>query len=382
MTADIKSRIAVLDGLRAFAIILVLMRHGVRPFWLHLEQPFLKLGPVEFGSIFINGWMGVDLFFILSGYLISNHLLARYFNSATRSMDLKAYAKRRFLRIAPAYYLTLTLAALGLFPFYPYPESWDHIGWRYVYHLLFLQDYLPSDIIGVFWSLAVEMKFYLLAPFVLLALLRLSSNMRIIVLMMIFLALPLIRYMSLINQPPVTDFQTYFESVRSIFHLCLDGLMGGMLCAVILQDDKAKKFIERRAVANFLFAVGIFIFFVTALSGPLVDINPSLFDSTLLPTFIALSFALILLGLLGGSFAVPFFAWKGWLFFALISYSLYLLHLPLMYPAEVMCRYVIDLDQFSPQIQMLIYFPFFIGLSVIAAALSYCFIERPFLKRP
>ena len=96
-------RVAVLDGLRALAIILVLMRHLIRPFWTDLQTPFLPMGPIEFGSIFINGWMGVDLFFVLSGYLISAHLLGRYFNPASKSMDLRVYFKRRFLRIAPAY---------------------------------------------------------------------------------------------------------------------------------------------------------------------------------------------------------------------------------------------------------------------------------------
>ena len=381
MTTETKSRVAVLDGLRAMAIILVLMRHGIRPFWFDLSQPFLPLGPIEFGSVFINGWMGVDLFFVLSGYLITNHLLVKYFDPVRRRMDLRTYAKKRFLRIAPAYYFVLTVAVLGLFPFYPYPESWDHIGWRYIYHLLFMQDYLPSDIIGVFWSLAVEIKFYLLAPFVLLCLLKLPVRMRIFTLMWLFAMLPVIRFSSLNNAPAITDLETYFESVRSVFHLCLDGLVGGMMGAIILQDETSKKFIERRFVADALFVTGAAIFIFLSFNGPLIDVRPSLFDTTLLPTVIASAFTMIMLGLMGGCFAVRLFAWKGWLFFALISYSLYLVHLPLMYSAEVLCRYVVNLDLFSRQMQMLIYFPFFIGLSVIGATLCYCLVERPFLKR-
>ena len=66
----------------------------------------------------------------------------------------------------PAYYAVLLIVAFGLVSFYPVPaENW---GFRLAYHLLFLQDYLPADFNVVFWSLGVEEKFYLLAPFLVL----------------------------------------------------------------------------------------------------------------------------------------------------------------------------------------------------------------------
>jgi peptidoglycan/LPS O-acetylase OafA/YrhL len=378
----IKSRVAVLDGLRALAIILVLMRHGIRPFWLDMSTPFFAVGKVEFANVFANGWIGVDLFFVLSGYLITSHLLGRYFDPAKRSMDIKTYAKRRFLRIAPAYYAALTLAVLGLFPWYPYPETLDNIGWRYVYHLLFLQDYLPSDINVVFWSLAVEIKFYLMAPFILMVLLKMKNSIhRILALGAVFLLLQLSRLYLTADFPPGNNYVFYFEHVRSIFHLTLDGLVIGMLCAVIWKDDKLSVWLSRPMIADRVFFGGFALIFALALFNAPLDLGVSFFDVVALPGLLALGFGAMLLGLMGGSRASGFFAWRGWFPVALTSYSVYLLHLPMLYPAQVLTYAFLDPVTTDPHLLMLLFVPFFIALSFGAAALSYKFIEKPFLAK-
>lgn len=71
------SALAELDGLRAFAILLVLARHALRPFH-DGAQPLLPIAGWDVATPFLNGWIGVDLFFVLSGFLISRHLLARH----------------------------------------------------------------------------------------------------------------------------------------------------------------------------------------------------------------------------------------------------------------------------------------------------------------
>ena len=66
-----------LDGLRGIAILLVLGRHAIRPFYSPAD-PVLPLGSWDAAIPFINGWIGVDLFFVLSGFLISHHVIRRW----------------------------------------------------------------------------------------------------------------------------------------------------------------------------------------------------------------------------------------------------------------------------------------------------------------
>ena len=66
-----------LDGLRGIAILLVLARHAVRPIY-EQHGELLRLGNWDIAYPLLNGWMGVDLFFVLSGFLVSHHLLKRW----------------------------------------------------------------------------------------------------------------------------------------------------------------------------------------------------------------------------------------------------------------------------------------------------------------
>lgn len=110
--------IPALDALRAFAIILVLLRHGVRPFWDSSGHVLVPLGDWDLAVPLINGWVGADLFFVLSGFLIGRQLISAKARSERGPRALVRYLLRRALRILPAYYAVLALAALGLVPYY------------------------------------------------------------------------------------------------------------------------------------------------------------------------------------------------------------------------------------------------------------------------
>ncbi|MGL4555431.1 MAG: acyltransferase family protein, partial [Gemmataceae bacterium] len=106
------------------------------------------------------GWMGVPLFFALSGFLITRLLLLHESGSVGR--DLGVFYARRTLRIFPLYYATLAaLLALGMLP---------RPGWYFAYLMnvdLFVTNVWPGRTVH-FWSLCVEEQFYLLYPAVLL----------------------------------------------------------------------------------------------------------------------------------------------------------------------------------------------------------------------
>src|SRR3984893_13519432 len=128
-------RIPELDGLRGFAILLVVSIHYFYDPGANLPKSLHYLQ-----SLFALGWTGVDLFFVLSGFLIGGILL----EVRTSSNYFKTFYIRRFFRIVPLYYLWLfcliALVSLGG-PFFQSssPSGQPGIDWQIWAHFLFLQ---------------------------------------------------------------------------------------------------------------------------------------------------------------------------------------------------------------------------------------------------
>ncbi|RVA03350.1 acyltransferase [Mesorhizobium sp. M7A.F.Ca.US.002.01.1.1] len=234
-----------LDLLRSIAILLVLLRHGERAVSVSSSAPHSVAH-----TIFMNGWVGVDLFFVLSGYLIASHLVRAGIGSG--QFDLVRYLVRRALRIVPAYYAVLLLVVAGAFPFYAVDPKF--LGIRVAYHLLFLQDYLPSDINVVFWSLGVEEKFYLLAPVLVLALLRCPDRVRTALIVLLFCLPIAARAAVYFGQTAPLDYQTFWPLLRSPFHMTLEGLIAGV--GIAIAEHAGKLRMSRRAATMLLCGAG------------------------------------------------------------------------------------------------------------------------------
>ncbi|HVD60449.1 MAG TPA: acyltransferase, partial [Gemmatimonadaceae bacterium] len=159
-----RGHILALDGLRGIAILLVVACHFVSN--LHIAatgwaRPFVIVAHA--------GWAGVDLFFVLSGFLITGILL----DARGSGSYFKAFYARRVLRILPAYYGFLLVAfvilpALHLGAGDNYMLARQHQGWYWL-HLTNVMMSLGAAGRGpypgtLFWSLAVEEQFYLLWP--------------------------------------------------------------------------------------------------------------------------------------------------------------------------------------------------------------------------
>jgi len=157
-------RVYRLDLLRALAIMTVFTAHSV-----------LSYGAPESLAWLQFGGTGVDLFFVLSGWLIGSQLfkeLKRY-----KDVDIKRFWIRRWMRTLPAYYAVLifTIAQLSL------TKDDFSIPWNY---FVFLQNYdYPLTFFTVSWSLCVEEQFYLAIAPILLFLSRFSANQRTIILL-------------------------------------------------------------------------------------------------------------------------------------------------------------------------------------------------------
>lgn len=152
-----------LDTLRALAILLVFMYH---------YQVFVSR-EATFGWLSTIGWIGVDLFFVLSGYLIANQI----FSGITRSqtLSLKAFYARRFLRTLPNFYVVLAL--YFLFPTVMGGNTPPAL-WRF---LSFTQNYQlqPGTAFSHAWSLCIEEQFYLVLPAVVILCVRYGKSIKL-----------------------------------------------------------------------------------------------------------------------------------------------------------------------------------------------------------
>jgi peptidoglycan/LPS O-acetylase OafA/YrhL len=210
-------RLPQLDAVRGIAILLVMLFNTSEKYpGLHLEH------------LVGNGWMGVDLFFVLSGFLITGILL----DTKEFPDYFKNFYARRALRILPLYYSILFL----MFVVVPLlrPSEVKTIlersspWWAYP---MFLQNFLlavPTSAagpLGTTWSLAIEEQFYLVWPLIV----RYCSNtqLRRIATVMILVAIPLTYYLS--SQHVLIYSNVFCRQV---------GLMAGALLALLVRSDK------------------------------------------------------------------------------------------------------------------------------------------------
>ena len=290
-----------LDGLRAFAVGAVLLAHFLP------EHAWL-------GRAFPWGQAGVRLFFVLSGYLITDILLrGRELIEAGRSTlggVAKVFYARRFLRIFPLYYATLTALVLVM------PQLRRDAAWYYGYleNLLIFRAGRSIDM-AHFWSLAVEEQFYLLWPWLTLGLPR-------------RLLLP--GLLALVALGPATRAVALALGYNAIsatvlMPACLDTLGVGALLALLAHrgmDDAALARLGRAILAAGLLIWAPFLASGSHLETPahalLVDLAMALvFGWAVLGARRAFS------GVAGRVLASPLAAWVG-----KISYGVYVLHLP------------------------------------------------------
>lgn len=215
------AHIPELDGIRAIAIWMVLCDH-ILDGW-HVPTATMALVPNAVRFFFGHGWLGVDLFFVLSGFLITGILL----DSRNSPSYFRNFYTRRFLRIVPLYYTVIAVSALCYADYTKY----------FLLSLLFLANFADAFAVkvphgpGVFWSLAVEEHFYLAWPW----LVRfLNRKALICVALGIVLASPLFRLWASMHSWPIGAIYAY-----SFFRL--DGLALGSLLAIWVRSNYATR---------------------------------------------------------------------------------------------------------------------------------------------
>jgi peptidoglycan/LPS O-acetylase OafA/YrhL len=312
-------RILELDGLRGIAIAMVLMRH-----YIH-HPSLLLLGPQW-------GWMGVNLFFVLSGFLITSILL----RLTDQRGALKIFYVRRSLRLFPLYFLALLVyfiasASVGT----PQPIK------TVLLYISFLQAFLPPLIthlkivphpdwvvmgFGVLWSLSVEEYFYLLwAPLVTFTRARRAPLLAILGLILVL-------------TPWARFFYPDPKGGQELFLAQMDSLAAGCLVAILWWDYGATWRVRLQLYARWLYgcvaaliALAIWIDFATGITKR-SDFDQRIFNATdYTVLWLAWSLWLLVTLAVSGSsgwmprlLRQPLLRWLG-----RISYCLYIVHYPI-----------------------------------------------------
>jgi len=315
------------------------------------------------GNAFLNGWVGVDLFFVLSGYLISSHLIRN--QQECGFIDARRYFAGRFLRIAPAYFSAIVLIALGAFPLYR--VSHDELGLRIGYHLLFLQDYLPSNINVAFWSLGVEEKFYIAAPLIIWACLsRRKLWQRLTMVTALAAAATVLRMTAFAGMPDGIGYETFFTYLRSPFHLCMEPLAAGVAIAMIRAYGGVRASPNLGKVFVVISAAVLLLWLPTENFMALIDWR----DVAIQPILIAALFALFVSGTVL-MFKVPLPFEPIFRTVARLSYTLYLVHIPTIPLSMAMAN--------NGNNRLILFWTTYVLCSISAALVLHYLIEKPFL---
>ena len=220
----LRKNIPQLDGVRGLAIIMVVSFH-------------------YFGyiSIFSFGWCGVDLFFVLSGYLITSRLIA---TENQKNRFLKFYTNRA-LRILPLYFLVLIIFYIG-FNLLVKKENlslFDLYRYNWISFVLFFQNWtlmhygnIQENFLEHFWSLAIEEQFYLVWPFFLYTFRQHKYFYKLVFLLVILIILT--RTSLYILYPAWKDYRHYFYNT-----FCrMDAFLIGGCLFLVQKKYKANKF--------------------------------------------------------------------------------------------------------------------------------------------
>jgi peptidoglycan/LPS O-acetylase OafA/YrhL len=359
-----------LDGLRALAILLVLARHSVRPFVSEDNyQAVLTVGSFDLTPLMLNGWVGVDLFFVLSGFLIGRQAL--------RGSDgIRRFWFRRALRILPAYWVCLAVIAL----WFTFRASWTGRVEPFLSHVVMLQDYTGSVFVPAFWSLGVEEKFYLLTPLLVLGLGRLRSTRGTAAILLTLWALPVAaRAIAAAGDGLPIPYETYFSTYRSPFHLTCESLVVGFGIAWSTTRGRLR-LVDRRVTREVLFWGGA-VLLVCGLAPGLLLGQLDMTTVVWTPALIGLPFGAMLLSCVSGKGSYSrILDGAGWRPIATGSYCLYLTHMMVMPVAEGIGYLYPWIGTGSVTRSWLNFLPWYLLLSVTTAYALHRVVEQPALR--
>ena len=334
-----------LDGIRGIAILLVVL--------FHID--FLKFG-----------YLGVDIFFILSGFLIT---LVIDRNVKDNKFTFLDFYKRRVFRIFPAAIVVVLLVFFVGYKTMFYNEFLELIHYiasiiKFQTNTLAMQNINYFDL-GVkykplihYWSLAVELQFYIIMPIITYIFLK-KRKYKILTFVLLLIIVSSLLYTSC-NEG---NTKIYYSTLSRIYEFASGSLIFALVTYFINNitlSDMKKKILEICSIILFF----IFIYIIE------FNLNLSIQLRSIIVTVI-ISLLIISMFIKRNQFIGKILSNKILIFLGLISYSFYLIH----YPVLAFCRIILDRELSNMESIALIFAAF--SLSI----LSYYFIEKPFLNK-
>ena len=355
----IKERRTDIQVLRGLAVIAVVLFHS-------------------FEEVFPNGYLGVDAFFVISGFVITP-LIFEVFTSEVparrRLLNLNRFYIRRFFRLAPALGITLGLAAITIFLFGPVSDHSrfarqgiatlllaGNLG-AYKYNGNYFQPN-PNPLLHT-WSLSIEVQIYLIIPlFLFVVLMKQTKVLKIVSLSYAFLASVSIisftqpsiylTFFDLVGIENLYDFQ-FYSPITRIWQFCIGGM-----CWIFLKDIDLKKSKIYLALNYSLILLFFFLLFI--------PLRTDSYLSTLLVT----TLTICLLAFYSLS-SLPSTITHAFAKLGNASYSIYLVHLPLIYLAKHSPVFA-SKGENERDIQVVLA----VVLSIILGYLSYLMVEEKY----
>lgn len=330
---------SALDGLRGLSVLSVLIFHAV-PTWL------------------TGGFLGVDIFFVLSGFLITSLLLKEF--DDTGKIDFLKFYSRRWFRLAPALMLLLLVYVFVLYAFVSGASFLKQgvdvaLAMTYTTNWARAWSLKESADLGHTWSLAVEAQFYLLWPFVvwaLLKLLRKNSNLISIFVCLAITSLAIRLY--LLNQGAT------IERVYNGLDTRFETLVWGAVLAAYMRVRRPQASACSAMYLDWAACFALITLFLEAQWTSALYYELGITVVSILAAFLIFSTVIGGSNLIKNILEYPIFVWIG-----SVSYGIYLWHFPII-------RMLLNLDISGIYLLVSV-----LSLTLPIAAISHYFLELP-----
>lgn len=379
-------RIPGADGMRALACLLVVWHHTTQRFNPEDSSAWIK--GIHF--LGMRGEVGVSLFFVLSGCLLSLPFWS-FFVNANRTSNLRSYAINRAARIIPAYWFNLVFCTVVAIWVFDQNLDW----WRFISGLLFINSYhyssfFPAELNGPLWSIGLEVSCYLLLPLALFTIIKTTKRLSVAIAGMISWILVL----QLLNLWIIHNFMTDDKSkgwqfgvtggakewlpywnIGSFFaqFLC------GSLAALIIIALKSRGTLKSRAydLSSIAFAVAAILLVVMRLV-------PGAPDSLTKQPYLAPFYAILMAGVIvSAAFSTQIYQWldnRVFRWIAKLSFSIYLWHMFIIVIIERKFLENYVYYGLTDSLQWVTISTLVLMASILIAAISWRFMESPILK--